>query len=45
MKRFKFILDNGHADWVIAPDFRSACAAWEQFGHSPAAIWAMECFD
>lgn len=43
MKRYKFILDNGHYDWVLAGDFRTACLAWARFGHDPRAIMAMEC--
>jgi len=44
MKRYCFVLDSGHRDWVIALDFRGACLAWERFGHDPRTILAMECF-
>jgi hypothetical protein len=44
MKRYCFVLDSGHRDWVIALDFRGACLAWERFGHDPRTIMAMECF-
>ena len=44
MKRYKFVMDSGRWDWVIAQDFRAACLIWERFGLDPRGIAAMECF-
>jgi hypothetical protein len=41
MNRYKFLMDDGTVDWVIAKSFREACDIWAQFGRDPRAIMAM----
>jgi hypothetical protein len=41
MNRYKFLMDDGTVDWVIARSFREACSIWAQFGKDPRAIMAM----
>ena len=41
MNRYKFLMDDGTVDWVIAKSFREACDIWAQFGKDPRAIMAM----
>ena len=41
MKKFKFLMDDGTVDWVIARTFHDACIIWSQLGKDPRAIQAM----
>ena len=44
MRKYRFILDSGDIQHVIARDFREACLSWARFGLDPREIAAMECY-
>lgn len=38
MKRFKFVMEDGQAIDILAPNFRSACLRFDAFGADPKKI-------
>ena len=42
MNRYKFLMEDGAVDYVIAHTFAEACIIWSQYGKDPRQIMAME---